>query len=1425
MRKIIYKGEFDNLCSNLKASQGQRGELLKIFTDTQYSPHEYFQLKPEFCNYELLRAEVQKIIIDDNIDSYLKKVFRIQSDLDDIPAELLEAIKLKDVAVFVGAGLSKLVAGQYPLWSELADNAIGFLEKKGKINFYEKERLIREIDDPKQKLSIFEKYLTRGEKRGKETSEFDEFIQKSFAFNQSEKSKYPNPYELLCSKTFDFIKVTSNFDLEFANALKKKNETPQSSLNFPAFELIETSNASRELRDYIQTTKDGEEFLRNKIYMFHGNIQKPSDLILTTEDYITEYFSDEGRIRPFLEDLFHKKTVLFISYGLAEFPILERIFSPKKDPNSKKAKRHFILLPTYFSDISYFNVQKTYFDKLGITAIPYYLDNDGFFRICKVLESWEKMIAVEPINNIDIIDSFLESGSNIENVIRVIKRDSNSLNHLFVELNDFEHWDDFKSEGIFSAERFLVPSKYLRDVNQFIYTPVFYFERLSEAIGKGVVHNKRYSEELVNMILAISSLAKEKEQELSLRTRSFFIDILSNIPYTFLPDELFENDLRRWIKGKDATDYLDYPLYARLLRSLIIQNDPNAWKKAEVLFKVIIHETLEYEIISEHYLSAAFVDNDKSKNLYKVIAEKFSNQFVKFLIREIEDFLVKKYFYTISYELDGQNKNIQVSYKGDCVFEEKLENGYGITIPFDPKGLGKELANQVIKIVEKDKASQAQCITENFSEFGKGFYETFPDENDYSIFNDHESYDYNLKPLVTILKYILKERSFTEKKFVKDLLDSFIGERHGFFVQLALFIIDGNWGFSIFIQDIVNKRTEITFEERILKNDFRLFLKRNINKLSAEQKTLIVEKIDNGPYRYRESYKEISIKYWKLRWYNSIQEDPFFKNRFNELSEGKNYSSDELDDSGRIRYYGEKTPMSTEKLAKMSNGEIIDFIRNFSPDSDSKWDVGSVKQLAVSVSQLLKTNPSKFFDLLEADFTFPYVYADQIISALDDNWGNKSGPTLVDLPKSFNFIERYISNVLEQSESLIIQSESYVDHKTVAGDIAHFIMRGNESKDYYFPEEYLEKCKAIILLLTNNIRSFKYTPPESTFQTDNNREYTLNHSLNSDQGRILHANFILSRRFAFAAKNEDSRFQNEFRLSFSKCLASKIRDAFIIFGTYLTSYAYFDEPFTLSHVKKFLNLDSENWKSFFGGWLFWDYRGYSPQLHKVLSPHYLQAIKENFDVGGLSQNSGLTRKVLVAYYWGYEELEQTVLNSFLKNSSIEKLDGLVKLVRLDYKEVKKTKEIYERIIPLWDMIIEELKDRTETERFNVIAETLYLSKYIETIDEKSFYRLLFVLESDCANVGTRPFLKDLQRFLKNDDGLETCNYICSLIEPIINKYYPRPDEDMKNLVISLFELRRKELNEPLRRICNRIIETNEGYISWPAELVKKYLSR
>jgi hypothetical protein len=159
MRKIIYKGEFEHLCHQLNVKDSEKMELLSIFQNTPYSIKEYYELRPEFLTYKAIKSKFESVLGAIEKESIIKQIFTIWSDLDDFPEDLLQEIKLKKVAVFAGAGLSKLISVNYPLWAELADSAIDFLQHKGKINFQERERLKKEIPDPKQKLSIFEKYL------------------------------------------------------------------------------------------------------------------------------------------------------------------------------------------------------------------------------------------------------------------------------------------------------------------------------------------------------------------------------------------------------------------------------------------------------------------------------------------------------------------------------------------------------------------------------------------------------------------------------------------------------------------------------------------------------------------------------------------------------------------------------------------------------------------------------------------------------------------------------------------------------------------------------------------------------------------------------------------------------------------------------------------------------------------------------------------------------------------------------------------------------------------------------------------------------------------------------------------------------------------------------------------------------------------
>ena len=110
----------------------------------------------------------------------------------------------------------------------------------------------------------------------------------------------------------------------------------------------------------------------------------------------------------------------------------------------------------------------------------------------------------------------------------------------------------------------------------------------------------------------------------------------------------------------------------------------------------------------------------------------------------------------------------------------------------------------------------------------------------------------------------------------------------------------------------------------------------------------------------------------------------FLKKIFNELDSKLNIDHKELEGYGHTEWYTERSPQSVDELNNMSILEIINFIQSFEPDNETYWNRGSIRQLAISVAQLLKMNPSKLYDLIETNFVLPYVYADRIITAFKE---------------------------------------------------------------------------------------------------------------------------------------------------------------------------------------------------------------------------------------------------------------------------------------------------------------------------------------------------------------------------------------------------------------------------------------------------------
>lgn len=382
MRRFIYKAELEILFQEYDIDEIESNRIKsKLFKDPFSSNSKQFQLLNDIDNISRIHTVLKSGNGNDYFIGAVKDIFDINEDLQ-IDGEFRKLLLSNEkVAVFIGAGVSKLL--EYPLWGELASKSIHHLWKVGKISFTEKDRLNVEVSDPKQILSIFDKYCSRLDDEGRK---FYESI-----FDKDGIIKNGNPYQYLVSPYFDWLKVTSNVEFSLVKALLKNYKRAQGENSSTTKSSKKTINEEDFYNEYIVSKNFPASNLDpDKLYYLHGRIDDIGSSIFTTEDYIRHYFSDnpDVTVKPFLVHLFQNYNVIFIGYGLTELPILEAVIG-----NSDK--RHFALMDTKYHERNVLQIKEHYYEQLGIKPIPYFTDDDGYNRLTKVLRSWEDEIRRE----------------------------------------------------------------------------------------------------------------------------------------------------------------------------------------------------------------------------------------------------------------------------------------------------------------------------------------------------------------------------------------------------------------------------------------------------------------------------------------------------------------------------------------------------------------------------------------------------------------------------------------------------------------------------------------------------------------------------------------------------------------------------------------------------------------------------------------------------------------------------------------------------------------------------------------------------------------------------------------------------------------------------------------------------------------------
>lgn len=324
---------------------------------TDVSP--LYLLKDEIVTVDDLGAYLTKDRIPEHIIADIKNIFFIVSDLE-LPQCLLEAIEAKErIGIFVGAGVSRLMG--LPLWIELADKAIDALFKRGLLSYEEAER-IKCGTSPKHKMSIFHSEISI---EGAKDFYHQMFTPISGAFN---------PYTALCS--LPLPKFSLNIDDEFWKAMELKHS--------PSLQEASPEHALKLPRRVYSNFKKDIPIESDVLYQIHGSVQHLEEhRVITMQDYLKHYYR-EDTLNGFLSEVASSTRLIFLGCGMEEMEIL--------GPFLKSGRRHLVVSGTYIAEKRLLEIQRKYFDGLNMDVHGYFLNFNGYGRLCDLTSAWVRQI-------------------------------------------------------------------------------------------------------------------------------------------------------------------------------------------------------------------------------------------------------------------------------------------------------------------------------------------------------------------------------------------------------------------------------------------------------------------------------------------------------------------------------------------------------------------------------------------------------------------------------------------------------------------------------------------------------------------------------------------------------------------------------------------------------------------------------------------------------------------------------------------------------------------------------------------------------------------------------------------------------------------------------------------------------------------------
>lgn len=521
----------------------------------------------------------------------------VLSDIPELPDEIIQAGLNGELILFVGAGISRLL--ELPSWNELAQMVLHSHQNKGWLNFSELEQL--KHLDPKKQLSIA-KLIANENKHELDLAQY-------FRGKVEGNSIYKSINDIGC------VCVTANYDELLAPRFYEG--TNDQSISIKPREIIRVSNKSGFIAKHLDEP--------GTVIYLHGVISKPDTMVISTREYLEHY--DHKHVQHFLRELFTKKIILFLGYGLEEAEILEHILRRGSAEESIKDRRRFALQGFFVNEEPLYKKLHQYYKKtFGVHLIGFVRDLRDYAQQESIISDWAQQIQVKKPsldNTIVRIDEVLSNDTTIfspddEDLLERIDDKEELRSYFFRKVKGLKWFSLLAARGYFDPERNPLP----KPAKEEGYIDVPFWPALeylvvtsSDLCSEG---NRIYAQKFIELIRSVTIYTINRKLS-NFRTWWQLSKIIQNIP----PMLIQENDIALvdyWLNDPYERGLILEEIGVKWLAALLESNDDHckrlAVKLLDIIYRLEFHPPKhEFENEKEVRLRFRHWDAKKVTNL------------------------------------------------------------------------------------------------------------------------------------------------------------------------------------------------------------------------------------------------------------------------------------------------------------------------------------------------------------------------------------------------------------------------------------------------------------------------------------------------------------------------------------------------------------------------------------------------------------------------------------------------------------------------------------------------------------------------------------------------------------------------------------------------------------------------------------------